>query len=44
MKELAGIVKLGGAKLTTERLANDLPAMKTYVDVCNKLTNMAGGL
>ena len=42
MKELAGIVKLGGAKLTTERLANDLPAMKTYVGVCKKLADMAG--
>lgn len=43
LKELSGIVKLGGAKLTIEKLANDLPTMHTYVDTWKQFSELAGG-
>ena len=42
LKELSGIVKLGGGKLTVEKLSDDLPKMREYVRLRREFAEKAG--
>lgn len=42
LKELSGIVKVGGGKLTVQKLTNDLPKMHEYVRLHREFAEKAG--